>query len=120
MLNLFELVVASAPAFPENMGRRSAPSFTVRPSVAVSCFSIAGRNVLALTKTGINAAIATTIATTAKRIFAQRFTKTFRLHSFKNVNAPRNEKYMTSGRRRAVWALGERRDELQEEGGSPG
>jgi hypothetical protein len=56
----------------------------------------------------------------AKRIFAQRFTETPPPEFFTSGSEVRGKKYMTSGRRIAVWALGERRDELQEEGGSPG
>src|SRR5580704_17144389 len=58
----------------ENTDRRRSPNVTLRPNALLSWRSIAGRNVLASTKRGTAAAIATTTTMTISRIFAQRFT----------------------------------------------
>jgi hypothetical protein len=62
-----------ATRLPEKMDRLRSPSFTLRPSVVVICASIAGRNVFAFTKKGIDASPSTTRPAKASSIFVQRF-----------------------------------------------
>src|SRR6202161_1239097 len=57
----------------EKSDKLTLPSFTSRPSVAVSCFSIAGRNEFALTSSKINKIATTKRQTSAKRVFVKRF-----------------------------------------------
>src|ERR1700693_5131340 len=67
-----------ATRLPEKTERLRSPSFTLRPSVAESCFSIAGRNVFARTKIRIDTIARTNRPAITNGIFAQRFTDVLR------------------------------------------
>src|ERR1700722_35886 len=75
------IIRSSATRLPENTDRLKSPSFTLRPSVAESCFSIAGRNVFARTKRRIDTIARTNRPAITNRIFAQRFTDVLRRDS---------------------------------------
>lgn len=64
-----------ASRLPEKGARLRLPNFTLRPSAAVSCFSMAGRKVSAFIRKGVSATTKTTSPASASSIFVQRFTE---------------------------------------------